>query len=90
MDRRTFVKVAGSTTLTSAGVVAAGASPEPVYAKPAYASPLVHGTPDNPGQAPSQSRRLPDIVMIDGDRPAPAVADEILDLGRDRKLLPRL
>ncbi len=35
-------------------------------------------------------RRLPDIVMIDGDRPAPAVADEILDLGRDRKLLPRL
>jgi tRNA dimethylallyltransferase len=35
-------------------------------------------------------RRIPGIVMIEGDRPAPAIADEILDLGRARKLLPRL
>jgi tRNA dimethylallyltransferase len=35
-------------------------------------------------------RRIPGIVMIDGDRPAPALADEIIDLGRDRELLPRL
>jgi tRNA dimethylallyltransferase len=34
-------------------------------------------------------RRVPGIVMIDGDRPAPAIADELIDLGRDRKLLPR-
>lgn len=35
-------------------------------------------------------RRIPGIVMIDADRPAPEIADEILDLGRARKLLPRL
>jgi tRNA dimethylallyltransferase len=35
-------------------------------------------------------RRIPGIVMIEGDRPAPALADEIFDLGRDRELLPRL
>jgi tRNA dimethylallyltransferase len=35
-------------------------------------------------------RRIPGAVMIDGDRPVPAIADEILDLGRARKLLPRL
>jgi tRNA dimethylallyltransferase len=35
-------------------------------------------------------RRIPGIVMIDADRPVPAAADDILDLGRDRELLPRL
>src|SRR6185437_8158301 len=35
-------------------------------------------------------RRIPGIVMLDADRPAPAIADEILDLGRTRELLPRL
>jgi tRNA dimethylallyltransferase len=35
-------------------------------------------------------RRIPGIVIIDGDRPAPALADEILDLGRARELLPRV
>ncbi len=35
-------------------------------------------------------RRIPGIVMIDARRPAPEIADEILDLGRARKLLPRL
>jgi tRNA dimethylallyltransferase len=34
-------------------------------------------------------RRIPGIVMIDGDRPAPAIADEIIDLGRTRELLRR-
>lgn len=58
MDRRTFVRVAGSTTI-GAGVVATGAA-----VKPAYASPLIHGTPDKPGQGPALSRRLPDVVVI--------------------------
>jgi tRNA dimethylallyltransferase len=35
-------------------------------------------------------RRIPAIVIIDGDRPAPAIADEILDLGCLRERLPRL
>jgi tRNA dimethylallyltransferase len=35
-------------------------------------------------------RRVTGVVMIDGDRPVPAIADEILDLGRARELLPRL
>lgn len=35
-------------------------------------------------------RRIPGIVMIDADRPAPEIADEILDLGRIRESLPRL
>jgi tRNA dimethylallyltransferase len=34
-------------------------------------------------------RRVPGIVMIDGDRPAPELADAILDLGRLRERLPR-
>jgi tRNA dimethylallyltransferase len=35
-------------------------------------------------------RRVPGIVMIDGDRPVPELADAILDLGRLREHLPRL
>jgi tRNA dimethylallyltransferase len=35
-------------------------------------------------------RRIPGIVMIDGDRPVPEIADEILDLGRTGEPLPRL
>jgi tRNA dimethylallyltransferase len=35
-------------------------------------------------------RRVPGIVMIDADRPVPAIADAILDLGRLRERLPRL
>jgi tRNA dimethylallyltransferase len=34
-------------------------------------------------------RRIPGIVMIDADRPVPATADELIDLGRDRELLHR-
>ena len=58
MNRRTFVKVAG----TGAGaVVAAGATAK---AAGAHTRALVHGTPDAPGQAPAQSRRIPDIIVI--------------------------
>ena len=49
MDRRAFVKVAG----VGAGLAAA---------RPAHA--LIHGTPDNPGQAPAQSRGLPDVIVV--------------------------
>ena len=59
MDRRTFVKVAGA----GAGVVASGAASPPAIAA-THARALVHGTPDAPGQAPSQSRRLPDVIVI--------------------------
>ena len=31
---------------------------------PAHANALVHGTPDAPGQAPAQSRRLPDVIVV--------------------------
>jgi sarcosine oxidase len=55
MDRRTFVKAAGAAAATGAGLAAA---------RPAHASPLVHGTPDAPGQAPAQSRRLPDVIVV--------------------------
>lgn len=57
MDRRTFVKVAGAGASVGTGLAAT--------AKPARAvEPVVHGTPDAPGQAPAQSRRLPDVVVI--------------------------
>jgi glycine/D-amino acid oxidase-like deaminating enzyme len=59
MDRRTFVKVAGA----GAGVVASGAASTPAIAA-THARALIHGTPDAPGQAPSQSRRLPDVIVI--------------------------
>jgi tRNA dimethylallyltransferase len=35
-------------------------------------------------------RRIPGVVMIDAARPVPEIADAIIDLGRTRKLLPRL
>ena len=55
MDRRTFVKTAGAAAATGAGLAGA---------RPAHANALVHGTPDAPGQAPAQSRRLPDVIVV--------------------------
>ncbi len=57
MDRRTFVKVAGAGA--AAGVVAA-----PTRAAGAHPNALRFGTADAPGQAPTQSRGLPDIIVV--------------------------
>jgi glycine/D-amino acid oxidase-like deaminating enzyme len=48
MDRRTFVKVAG----TGAGLAATSGRA------------LAFGTPDRPGKAPAQSKGLPDIIVV--------------------------
>ena len=59
MDRRTFVKVAGA----GAGAVAVASTPKSARAVTAH-TPATPGHPFTAGQAPAQSRGLPDIIVI--------------------------
>jgi sarcosine oxidase len=58
MDRREFVRIAGT------GAALAGVAPQAALAATRKPEPVEPGTAFAPGKAPSQSRGLPDVIVI--------------------------